>query len=63
VKKLALKIDALRVESFEVAAPERTEGTVCAHADARFHNSIRTQCVTGICDCVITDPSCEVVCG
>ena len=61
MKKLALKIDALRVESFEVAGPERMGGTVRAHAGARFGNSGMTQCLTGICDCVITY-SCDAVC-
>lgn len=62
MKKVTLNIDALRVESFEVAGPERTGGTVRAHAHLLFGQSIRTQCVTGICDCVATY-SCEEVCG
>ncbi|HEX8904800.1 MAG TPA: hypothetical protein VF771_08170 [Longimicrobiaceae bacterium] len=53
MKKLALDIDTLRVESFEVAAAAPTRGTVRAH-DGTWGETCVTQCVTGPCDCVVT---------
>ena len=63
VRKLALDVNALQVESSEAARPERAAGTVHAHVDTRWGETCVTQCATGPCDCWLTDPSCEIVCG
>lgn len=52
LKKLILKIDTLRVESFEVSDRERAGGTVRAHATVD----------TGPCDCAWSDTYCVFVC-
>ncbi|HEX6749261.1 MAG TPA: hypothetical protein VF092_18330 [Longimicrobium sp.] len=52
MKKLILKIDTLRVESFEVSDRERAGGTVRAHATVD----------TGPCDCAWSDTYCVFVC-
>jgi len=60
-KKLALRIDALEVESFAAADVRRDGGTVRAHGT--FGGTCITQCATGPCDCYFTDPSCNSPCG
>ncbi|HEX6749262.1 MAG TPA: hypothetical protein VF092_18335 [Longimicrobium sp.] len=54
MKKLILRVDTLRVESFDVSERERASGTVHAH-DGTWGETCNTQCATGICDCVLTD--------
>lgn len=64
MKKLSLRIADLAVESFSVLERDPRGGTVHGHMpDTRVGSTCVTQCATGPCDCVFTDPySCEVVC-
>lgn len=64
MKKLALKIDELAVESFEVVEREPRGGTVRGHVpETMYEATCRTQCATGPCECLYTLPySCDVVC-
>jgi hypothetical protein len=61
VKKLILKLDVLKVESFEVSDAARAAGTVRAHG-TWYGGTCVTQCATGPCDCYFTDPSCNSPC-
>ena len=56
MSKLALDVQDLKVETFEVAGPAERGGTVHANVETRFDPTCRTQCATGPCDCIFTDP-------
>jgi hypothetical protein len=57
VKKLRLEAEELKVETFAVAESDVAQGTVRGLApDTRVGDTCVTQCATGPCECVLTDP-------
>ena len=56
VKKLVLRLDALRVESFEVPDAAPAGGTVRAHVETwEARPTCNTQMFTDACDCYFTE--------
>lgn len=63
MRKLALAVGDLEVETFEVASPVARGGTVHANViETQRGDTCVTQCVTGPCECYFTIPSCEMIC-
>ena len=53
MRKLTLKLDNLKVDSFQTGADARLNGTV------RGHDTIETEWCTGYPDCGVSKPRCQ----
>jgi hypothetical protein len=65
MKKITLNVDALRVESFEVAEPEKPRGTILAHGPTGEESCGESYCF-GECtnyDQCSAVPTCQYSCN